>query len=124
MKVPDLKRLIERAAVVKVDNALNPLLWLTAVVTPVSAVLAAFVANPALATAFLFLAAIPVALVALAYFLFLFRDPDRLQSEEYQLKQQQIELFQKGQETPIIIDDTEGVSKSQAQRVRKRRSIE
>lgn len=87
MKVPDLKRLIERAAVVKVDNALNPLLWLTAVVTPVSAVLAAFVANPALATAFLFLAAIPVALVALAYFLFLFRDPDRLQSEEYQLKQ-------------------------------------
>jgi hypothetical protein len=124
MKVPDLKRLIERAAVVKVDNALNPLLWLTAVVTPVSAVLAAFVANPALATAFLLLAAIPVALVALAYFLFLFRDPDRLQSEEYQLKQQQIELFQKGQETPIIIDDSEGVSKSQAQRVRKRRSIE
>jgi hypothetical protein len=124
MKILDLKRLIERAAVVKVDNALNPLLWLTAVVTPVSAVLAAFTTNPTLASAFFWLAASPVALSALAYFLFLFRDPDRLQSEEYQLKQQQIELFQKGHETPIIIDDNEGVSKSQAQRIGKRRSPE
>jgi hypothetical protein len=124
MKFPDLKRLIERAAVVKVNNALNPLLWLTAVVTPISAGLAAYTLGSALSLALFCLACAPVALSALAYFLFLFRDPDRLQSEEYQLKQKHIELFQKGHETPIIIDETEGMSRNQAQRIERKRPKE
>ena len=50
------------------------------------------------------LGALPLFAVIIAYFLFLFRDPDRLQSEEYVLKLRELSLIsRKG--IPPLIDD-------------------
>jgi hypothetical protein len=114
MKGEIFNKLVNRAAVVKVNNALNPLLWLAAVVTPAS-LLAAILSGSAQVQSFAcWIAAAPVALVGLAYAILLFRDPNRLQSEEYQLKHVELTLLRKGMETPISIDQAEGLTQREA----------
>lgn len=114
MKIDHLKALTNRAAVVKVSTALNPILWLTAVVTPTSLLAAVFSSDAIVQLAALCLAALPVAVAVLAYFIFLFRDPNRLQSEEFQLRQQELILLRKGDDAPILIEETEGVTQREA----------
>lgn len=102
-----LKTFTSRIGVVKVVNALNPLLWLTAAVTPISLLAAVLIGDPTARLAALGVAALPVLTTAIGYFLLLFRDPDRLQSEEYQLKQLEIRLWRKGEDEPIMMGDQE-----------------
>jgi hypothetical protein len=46
---------------------------------------------------------LPIIAAVLAYMIFLFRDPNRLQSEEYQLRQQALRmLYRKGASTEIV----------------------
>jgi hypothetical protein len=48
-------------------------------------------------------AAAPVLFTMIAYLVFMFRDPDRLQSEEYRVKQQALRyLYKKGGSTEIV----------------------
>jgi hypothetical protein len=127
MKIPDIKRLIERAAVVKVNNALNPLLWLTAVVTPVSmvmAVLAASLGSFVFSGFLVLLSSLPVLASIGAYFWFMKNDPNRLHSEEYQLRQQELILLQKGEDAPILIEESESVSKAEGLKRRPKRKVE
>jgi hypothetical protein len=114
MKNEIFKQLVNRAAVIKVNTALNPLLWLTAVVTPTGLIAAILSGSQHVQDFACLIAATPVCLTGLAYAILLFRDPDRLQSEQYQLKQQELILLRKGDETPILIDQDKGLTKSEA----------
>ncbi len=91
----ELLQLARTAGVLHVKRtALNPILWLLAVA------LAAFVIAGSLAgwntrAGYLFLVLIAVVVIAAlaVYFILLFRDPDRLQSEEYQLQVKQLQAI-------------------------------
>lgn len=83
MKLDDaIRSWTSRAGVVRVRNALNPLLWMTALVVPTS-LLAAYLFrdDPILKYGLFVLGASSVIATLVGYFILLFRDPDRLQSE-------------------------------------------
>lgn len=70
-----------------VRSALNPALWFAGVITPTCLVGAfSFKDVEFIRNVLVFAAISPVALVAFAYLFFMFFDPDRLHSEEFQLK--------------------------------------
>jgi len=82
---------IETVRVVR--TAMNPSLWLVGLVTPL-ALVGATVTEVAWKSVALFaVACLPVAFAIVAYFVYMFRDPDRLQSEEYRLHQSAIRLL-------------------------------
>src|SRR5260221_2875679 len=93
---PSLRRIFDRAATVHVRSVLSPILWLTAVVMPAS-----FIAGWAagfqtlLGVLLVILGAIPALAAVVAYMMFALRDPDRLQSEEYRLRQRAVQLLYK-----------------------------
>jgi hypothetical protein len=100
---------IVRAGLSRVDvigvkrTAINPLLWLIGIIAPLSLILAVIVANH-LASLILFgFAAIPIIFTLVVYVVYMMRDPDRLQSEEYRIKQQALRyLYKKGGSTEIV----------------------
>ena len=88
---------------VKTDNVLNPLLWICGI-TEIVAVPAAFFSNDGAQIFFCSLAAFPVGAALIAYFIWMFRDPNRLQSEDYQIKQQIIRQGSKEHDfAPILL---------------------
>ncbi|MFX4222522.1 MAG: hypothetical protein ACMVO3_17095 [Thalassobaculum sp.] len=90
MKRPDLPNLERAVARVTTRSALNPILWLSGIVTPISIILAT-TSSAHFAPWLLALGAIPVLVSITAYIYFMVKDPDRLQSEEYNLERQRIE---------------------------------
>jgi hypothetical protein len=83
-----------------VRTALNPLLWLVGLTTPAAFILAAFVGDQLILLCF---AAVPVVATLVAYVIFMFRDPDRLQSGEYRIRQRALQiLYKKGGSTEIV----------------------
>ena len=93
-------------AVRVVSSALNPLLWLTGIVSPLSLVLAAWLSDVFLREVLLGLAVLPVLATIVAYFLFMFRDPDRLQSEEYRLRRDALSMIYKHGASPATLKAT------------------
>jgi hypothetical protein len=86
-----------------IRTAINPLLWLVGIVTPVTLVLAVAVGETWTRAALLSLGAFPVVVTIVAYFVFMFRDPDRLQSEEYRLRQRALQmLYRKGASAEVV----------------------
>jgi hypothetical protein len=75
---------------IKTNSAINPLLWLAALVLPTSLTGAYFLPEFRL----MFVSAMVVVITApiIAYFIWMFRDPNRLQSEDYQLENQRMLL--------------------------------
>ena len=93
-------RAIASASALTVRSALNPVLWLCGIVT-VPAVLIASVV-PSSPWWLVALACTPVALAAIGFLFLLIFDRDRLQSENYQIRKQTLELIeQKGDLEPI-----------------------
>ena len=87
----------------RVSSALNPLLWLTGLVTPLSLV-GAFNAPAASLLQWILLcfAALPIVAVCTAFTYFATRDLKRLQSEDYQLRHESLLLLQsKGGPIPV-----------------------
>jgi hypothetical protein len=113
-----MKSLTNRAAVVKVSSVVNPLLWLAATVTPtalVASVLTAWLtSSDLLPVMFGVLAFLPPLMAGFAYAFWSIRDPDRLQSEEFQLKQTELLMVQKHSGTPISVDDVSDVGPNKA----------
>jgi ABC-type bacteriocin/lantibiotic exporter with double-glycine peptidase domain len=70
-----------------VRTAINPLLWLVGLTTPIAFILAAIIGDQMIRLVLLCFAAVPVLVTLIAYVIFMFRDPDRLQSEEYRIRQ-------------------------------------
>jgi len=106
LKLQDLVRAatarVETVRVVR--TAINPLLWLVGIVTTLAFVLAVVAGgSPAIQAALLVFGAVPVVAVIVAYFILLFRDPDRLQSEEYRLRQRALQMvYRKGASAEIV----------------------
>jgi len=105
MRVDEVIRsAIDRAGVIRVKNAMNPLLWLS----PISAIIFLVAAymfrdDPGLKYAFACLSGLPVLASILAYFLYFFLDRDRLQSEEFILKERALQLrYRKGVSSEIV----------------------
>jgi len=105
MRVDEVIRsAVNRAGVIRVRNAMNPLLWLS----PISATvcwIAAYVFrdDPVLKYAFACLGGLPILASVAAYFLYFFLDRDRLQSEEFILKERALQLrYRKGANAEIV----------------------
>ena len=100
-----IKSAIDRAGVIRVKNAMNPLLWLS----PISATIcwiAAYVFrdDPILKYGFAGLGGLPIIASLVAYFLYFFLDRDRLQSEEFILKERQLQLRYRRKASAEIVD--------------------
>lgn len=93
------QRMADVGGRLRVKSALNPVLWLCAVVTVPLAGLATFVEEPTwLTVCLVVLAFLPLVLVGIGFVVFLFRDPDKLQSEDYQIRKRTLEMIgEKGQ---------------------------
>jgi hypothetical protein len=105
MKVDEvIKSAISRAAVVRVQNALNPLLWVLAISAPICWIAAyMFRDDPILKYGFAGLGALPIVASLVAYFLYFFLDRDRLQSEEFVLKQRALQIvYRKGASAEFV----------------------
>jgi hypothetical protein len=86
---------------VSVKNALNPVLWVCGLISVPAAITLGFAPNSSWVHVTLALA--PVGVALFSFLFFMFRDPDRLQSESFQLRKQALELIEeKG--TLAIID--------------------
>jgi ABC-type bacteriocin/lantibiotic exporter with double-glycine peptidase domain len=100
---------IIRAGMSRVDTirvvrtAINPLLWLVGLTTPLAFILAAIISDQLIRLILICFAAIPVIATLIAYIIFMFRDPDRLQSEEYRIRQRALQiLYKKGGSIEIV----------------------
>ena len=102
------KSAISRAGVIRVRNAMNPLLWLS----PTSATICWIVAyifrdDAILKYGLVGLGALPLVASIVAYFLYFFLDRDRLQSEEFVLKQREISIIERKGRPPIMLNGEE-----------------
>jgi len=99
------KSAISRAGVIRVRNAMNPLLWLS----PTSATICWIVAyifrdDAILKYGLVGLGALPLVASIVAYFLYFFLDRDRLQSEEFVLKQREISIIERKGRPPLMLN--------------------
>ncbi len=85
---------------VHVKNVMNPLLWICGLVSAPSAIAVAMSSAPTWVP--MALATVPVAVSLLAYIYFMFTQPDRLQSEGYQLRKQALELIEEKGSLAVI----------------------
>jgi hypothetical protein len=86
-----------------VRTAINPLLWLVGLTTPLAFILSAIVDDRLIRVLLICFATIPVVATLIAYVIFMFRDPDRLQSEEYRIRQRALQiLYRKGGSADIV----------------------
>jgi hypothetical protein len=102
-----LQSYIKRSGVVRVKTALNPLLWAMPVLVLGSLLSAYFVGPEATTTlSLLGMTMLMVLTIIAAYGYFMFKDPDRLQSEEYMLAQKELSILERKGEEPVVIDPT------------------
>lgn len=115
MRLDDLVRTVtSRVETVRVvRTAINPLLWLVGIVTPLSLVLAVAAGDALMRTAMLGLASLPVVVTIVAYFVLVFRDPDRLQSEEYRLRQRALQMLYKKGANAEVVDATKEIARTE-----------
>jgi phosphate/sulfate permease len=109
-----IRSAISRAGVIRVKNAMNPLLWLS----PISATIcwiAAYVFrdDPILKYAFAGLGALPIIASLVAYFLYFFLDRDRLQSEEFVLRERQLQLKYRQKTGAEIVDPAKEIVRTE-----------
>ncbi len=93
----------EGLASIKHKTIVQPLLWLCGTFGLGCFVLAATVKDPWLEHGLFVVGIVPLALLAFAYIYFMFRDPDRLHSEEFQLKRRSLSMVEtKGGEIAVL----------------------
>ena len=87
-----------------VRTAINPLLWLAGIGTPLAFVLAFLAGDTWFRVALFTTGFLLLAVTVLAYFILLFRDPDRLQSEEYRLRQRELAIIYENRANAELVD--------------------
>jgi ABC-type bacteriocin/lantibiotic exporter with double-glycine peptidase domain len=120
MKIEEIVRTgLSRVDTIRVvRTAINPLLWLVGLTTPLAFILVVFIADQLIRLLLISFAAIPVIVTLVVYIIFMFRDPDRLQSEEYRIRQRALQLlYKKGGSTDIVdvANQTARIETSQTQ---------
>jgi hypothetical protein len=99
-----IRSAIDRAGVIRVRNAMNSLLWLS----PISATICWIAAymfrdDPILKYGPAGLGGLPIVAALVAYFLYFFLDRDRLQSEEFVLRERALQLkYRKGADAEVV----------------------
>jgi hypothetical protein len=79
----------------RVRSALNPILWLCAIAMPICFIAAyAFRGLPGISATLICLGGLPLVVACLAFVGFAIFKPDKLQSEEYQIKHESLQLIQ------------------------------
>src|SRR6266702_4405780 len=71
-------------------TALNSALWIVGLITPLALVLTTIVGDQFRQLIYFCFAAGPVLFAMVVYLVWMFRDPDRLQSEEYRVRRQEL----------------------------------
>lgn len=101
--------LTETGGRLRVRSALNPILWLCAIITPASLAGAIFV--PDLSGFFVALGFCPVLAAVGGFAYLLLKDPSKLQSEDFQIRQQALELIKsKGTDFAVSPVQIEAIS--------------
>jgi len=110
-------RIVDAGERLRVRSALNPALWLAAIITPP----ALWVATRLLEGAPIWLIVLiflPVTIASLGFLFLLFFDRDKLQSEDYQLRKQSLDLIQqKGDPFPISPASIEAIANPERPRL-------
>lgn len=87
-----ITKVMDTGGRLRVRSALNPVLWLCAIVTFPCVMTYSWSADKPIWL--LVLAFAPVTVALFGFLVLLFTDPDKLQSEEYQIRKQSLELIQ------------------------------
>jgi hypothetical protein len=97
-----IQRLSAIGGKLRVRSALNPMLWLCFVISmPGTLLLAVVDSFPIWAVIAILL---PIVVACTGYIILLLKDPDKLQSEEYQINKQLLELaLEKGASAPELL---------------------
>lgn len=96
-------KVIESGGKLSVKSALNPILWLCAIVSIPSLIISFFITP--IPTWLIIMIISPVMCAILGFLFLLMFDRDKLQSEQYQLQKRSMEIIQeKGQTEPQFID--------------------
>ena len=99
-------KIVEAGGKLRVRSALNPILWLCAIVSMPCAMALAF--SERQSYWLVVLALFPVATALFGFVFLLFVDRDKLQSEDYQIRKQSLELIEeKGDLGPTVIESIE-----------------
>lgn len=109
------ERVVERAqhaaSRLRVKSALNPMLWLCGIVSLPCYGLAFLLGEGALSIAFVVIGSTPIAATICGFFYFMLVAPEKLQSEEYQIRHEAMELIkQKGTSVEISPVSVEAVA--------------
>jgi len=95
---------VSRLERVRIRSALNPIIWLsvpTAVISWSAAWL--FQYHSAIAGVLIGIGCLPIVAAVSAFMILLFKNPDRLQSEEYQLRQKALQMiYRRGGKREIV----------------------
>lgn len=103
------QRATEAGGRLTVKSALNPALWLCAIVSVPAAAISAWLANPPWWMLVLVVGSVAVAMFG--YLFLLCVDRDKLQSEDFQIRKRTLELIeQKGMDGPVSVATLEVVS--------------
>lgn len=95
-----ITKVMDTGGRLRVRSALNPVLWLCAIVTVPCAMSYSWSAEKP--EWLLVLAFAPVTVALFGFLVLLFKDPDKLQSEEYQIRKQSLELIQQKGDSMVI----------------------
>jgi membrane protein implicated in regulation of membrane protease activity len=100
------------ASSLRVRSALNPMLWLCALVPTAAFLGAVITGNPMLAGALVSIGALPVVCAVWGFVYFAVKAPHRLQSEEYQLRHEMLRVVseQKGRRVRIDIATLDAIT--------------
>ncbi len=94
-----------RAEVVRVRNALNPILWVCAVASPLCLGFSYLSAtDPILHYGLAVVGILPIIAAVATHVYFVFADTDRLQSEEFVLRQQELTIIERKSGPSISLD--------------------
>ena len=103
-----ISRFTEAGGSLHVRSALNPVLWMCAIVSLPSLLVCVSLSTPPPWISWIVVG--PVVLAAFGYLFLLFFDRDKLQSEEYQIKKKTLELIeQKGMSGPMTMETIEAM---------------
>ena len=100
------------ASRLRVRSALNPMLWLSGIISPVAFLFGyLFRGVEPICTIFVCIGAAPIAATIGGFFYFMIVAPEKLQSEEFQLRQQSLEIIkQKGSSIELSPSSLEAIA--------------
>jgi len=100
------------ATTLRVKSALNSMLWLCAIISlPCFAGSYAFRGTEPLASLLMYVGTAPVIATIIGFFYFMIRSPEKLQSEDYQIKHETLELIkEKGSSVEISPSSLEAIA--------------